>query len=215
MQCVNIDQFDLELLVKCARSSKNAVTRNHVFSLFCTLSKVIPDKVLDHILDILIIAGESAITQVCFDCILFCSYLLLFVLYMAQETDGLKWMQLWVYLCYFFIFIYFLIFAILLNAYQDFWSFKFSFLIFVLIMMLRVYLCWRIILGIHFFNFLEKKAFLNYSRRYVVRIWSFFLGDSYLMPISLCNFSCHCSHPFLTVLLILNAEFTPLNSCTP
>lgn len=62
-ECVTIDQLGLEFLVKCARSSKNAVTRNHVFSLFCTLSKVIPDKVLDHILDILIIAGESAITQ--------------------------------------------------------------------------------------------------------------------------------------------------------
>lgn len=78
MQCVIIDQFDLELLVKCARSSNNAVTRNHVLSLFCTLLKVIPDEVLDHILDILIIAGESAITQVCFGSVLLCNYLLLF-----------------------------------------------------------------------------------------------------------------------------------------
>ncbi|KAI5670288.1 hypothetical protein M9H77_10652 [Catharanthus roseus] len=63
LEGATLDQFDMELLVKCARSTKDAVTRNHVFSLFSILAKVIPDKVLDHILDILIVMGESAITQ--------------------------------------------------------------------------------------------------------------------------------------------------------
>lgn len=55
--------FDVELLVKCARSSKDAVTRNHVFMLLSTIAKVVPDRVLDHILDILTVVGESAVTQ--------------------------------------------------------------------------------------------------------------------------------------------------------
>lgn len=78
MQGATLDQFDMELLVKCARSTKDAVTRNHVFSLFSILAKVIPDKVLDHILDILIVMGESAITQVCF-VVHICSYIFLFI----------------------------------------------------------------------------------------------------------------------------------------
>lgn len=55
--------FDVELLVKCARSSKDAVTRNHIFLLLSTIAKVVPDRVLDHILDILTVVGESAVTQ--------------------------------------------------------------------------------------------------------------------------------------------------------
>ena len=56
--------FDLQLLVSCARSSSDAVTRNHAFSLITTLVKIIPDKVLDQILDILAAVGDSTITQV-------------------------------------------------------------------------------------------------------------------------------------------------------
>ncbi|KAG8390231.1 hypothetical protein BUALT_Bualt01G0062300 [Buddleja alternifolia] len=55
--------FDLQLLVSCARSSSDAITRNHVFSLITTLAKIIPDKVLDKIVDILTAIGESTITQ--------------------------------------------------------------------------------------------------------------------------------------------------------
>ncbi|XP_057776784.1 uncharacterized protein At3g06530 isoform X2 [Salvia miltiorrhiza] len=55
--------FDLQLLVSCARSSSDAVTRNHAFSLITTLVKIIPDKVLDQILDILAAVGESTVTQ--------------------------------------------------------------------------------------------------------------------------------------------------------
>lgn len=55
--------FDVELLVKCARFASDAVTRNHVFSLLSTIAKVVPETVLDQILDILTIIGESAVTQ--------------------------------------------------------------------------------------------------------------------------------------------------------
>ncbi|KAK4436389.1 hypothetical protein Salat_0802600 [Sesamum alatum] len=58
-----VHNFDLQLLVSCARSSGNAVTRNHVFSLITTLVKIIPDKVVDQILDILCAIGESTVTQ--------------------------------------------------------------------------------------------------------------------------------------------------------
>ncbi|KAL3521384.1 hypothetical protein ACH5RR_019533 [Cinchona calisaya] len=57
------NMFDLELLVKCARLASDAVTRNHALSLFSAVAKVIPDKVLDHILDILNVIGESAVIQ--------------------------------------------------------------------------------------------------------------------------------------------------------
>ncbi|XP_073126244.1 uncharacterized protein At3g06530 isoform X2 [Henckelia pumila] len=55
--------FDLQLLVNCARSSSDAVTRNHVFLLITTLAKIVPDRVLDQILDILTAIGESTVIQ--------------------------------------------------------------------------------------------------------------------------------------------------------
>ncbi|KAK3026432.1 hypothetical protein RJ639_041444 [Escallonia herrerae] len=58
-----VNHLDLELLVKCARSTKDTTTRNHVFSLLSTIAKIIPERVLDHILDFLTIIGESAVTQ--------------------------------------------------------------------------------------------------------------------------------------------------------
>ncbi|CAI9091980.1 OLC1v1027104C1 [Oldenlandia corymbosa var. corymbosa] len=58
-----VNKFDLELLVKCARLSSDIVTRNHVLSLFSTIAKTMPDKVLNHILDILNIIGESAVSK--------------------------------------------------------------------------------------------------------------------------------------------------------
>ncbi|KAI3471008.1 hypothetical protein Pfo_027671 [Paulownia fortunei] len=58
-----IHNYDLRLLVSCARSPCDAVTRNHAFSLITTLVKIIPDKVLDQILDILTAIGESTVTQ--------------------------------------------------------------------------------------------------------------------------------------------------------
>ncbi|KAL3650395.1 hypothetical protein CASFOL_006798 [Castilleja foliolosa] len=57
------DSFDLPLLVSCARSSTDAITRNHAFSLITSLVKIIPDKVLDQILDILTAMGDCTVTQ--------------------------------------------------------------------------------------------------------------------------------------------------------
>lgn len=60
-----MNNFDLKLLINCARSTKDEITRNQVFSLLSTVAKVAPDKVLAHIVDICTLIGESAVTQVC------------------------------------------------------------------------------------------------------------------------------------------------------
>lgn len=60
----NSVNFDVELLIKCARSASNMVTRNQIFSLLSAISRAKPDEVLDHILEILVVIGESAVTQV-------------------------------------------------------------------------------------------------------------------------------------------------------
>lgn len=57
------DKFDIKLLLVCARSTKDATTRNQVFSLLATIAKVSPDKVFDHLLDIFKVIGESSVTQ--------------------------------------------------------------------------------------------------------------------------------------------------------
>lgn len=59
-----LDSIDVELLIKCAHSAKDGVTHNHILKLLSTITKLVPDKILDHIQDILTVAGESAITQV-------------------------------------------------------------------------------------------------------------------------------------------------------
>ncbi|KAK6794238.1 hypothetical protein RDI58_007691 [Solanum bulbocastanum] len=59
----NSMNFDVELLIKCARSASNMVTRNQIFSLLSAISRAKPDEVLDHILEILVVIGESAVTQ--------------------------------------------------------------------------------------------------------------------------------------------------------
>lgn len=64
MQDGIVESFDIKLLLSCARSADDAATRNHVFSLLSAVAKVIPDRILDHILDILTVIGESAVTQV-------------------------------------------------------------------------------------------------------------------------------------------------------
>lgn len=59
-----INEINIKLLVECAHSAKDGVTLNHVFSLISSVAKVIPDKVLEHILDIVTIIGESAVSQI-------------------------------------------------------------------------------------------------------------------------------------------------------
>ncbi|XP_038896984.1 uncharacterized protein At3g06530 [Benincasa hispida] len=57
-------EIDIKLLVDCAHLSKDGVTRNHVYSLISFVSKVIPEKLVEHMLDILSLIGESAVRQV-------------------------------------------------------------------------------------------------------------------------------------------------------
>ncbi|GMI76636.1 hypothetical protein like AT3G06530 [Hibiscus trionum] len=59
-----VDEIDIKLLVGCARLTKDAVTRNHVFTLLSIVAKLVPNKILEHILDILTVIGESAVSQI-------------------------------------------------------------------------------------------------------------------------------------------------------
>lgn len=58
-----VNNFDLKLMIDCARSTKDEITRNQIFSLLSTVAKVAPDKVVDHIIDICTLIGESTVTQ--------------------------------------------------------------------------------------------------------------------------------------------------------
>ncbi|KAK7852331.1 uncharacterized protein CFP56_039361 [Quercus suber] len=59
-----LNEIDIKLLVECAHSAKDGVTLNLVFSLISSVAKVVPEKVLEHILDILTVIGESAVSQI-------------------------------------------------------------------------------------------------------------------------------------------------------
>lgn len=59
-----LNVVDIRLLVECACSAKDGVTRNHVFSLLSGIAKVVPDKLSDHISDILAVVGGSTVSQV-------------------------------------------------------------------------------------------------------------------------------------------------------
>ncbi|KAK7320388.1 hypothetical protein VNO77_29813 [Canavalia gladiata] len=56
--------IDIKLLIECARTSNVVVTRNQVFSLLSAVTRVFPGEILDHILDILPVIGEAAVTQI-------------------------------------------------------------------------------------------------------------------------------------------------------
>ncbi|XP_044468232.1 uncharacterized protein At3g06530-like [Mangifera indica] len=58
-----LNVVDIRLLVECACSAKDGVTRNHVFSLLSGIAKVVPDKLSDHISDILAVVGGSTVSQ--------------------------------------------------------------------------------------------------------------------------------------------------------
>ncbi|GAA0150254.1 RNA metabolism protein [Lithospermum erythrorhizon] len=60
---VDINESDIKLLISCARTANDTATRNHAFSLLAAIAKVLPDKVVEHILDILVVTGESAVAQ--------------------------------------------------------------------------------------------------------------------------------------------------------
>lgn len=58
------DEINIKLLIDCARNSNIVVTRNHVFSLLSAVTRVFPGEVLEHMLDILTVTGEAAVTQI-------------------------------------------------------------------------------------------------------------------------------------------------------
>ncbi|CAI8586853.1 unnamed protein product [Vicia faba] len=58
------DEINIKLLIECARTTNVLVTRNHIFTLLSAVIKVLPEKVFGHILDILPVIGESAVTQI-------------------------------------------------------------------------------------------------------------------------------------------------------
>ncbi|KAM5557014.1 uncharacterized protein ABKV19_024415 [Rosa sericea] len=59
-----VNEINVKHLVECAHSAKDGVTRNHVFSLISSITKIVPEKVLEHMLDIFAVIGESAVTQI-------------------------------------------------------------------------------------------------------------------------------------------------------
>ncbi|XP_028799979.1 uncharacterized protein At3g06530 isoform X2 [Neltuma alba] len=58
------NEINFNVLIVCAHSSKDVVTRNHVFSLLSAVAKAFPEEVFGHILDIVAVVGESTITQI-------------------------------------------------------------------------------------------------------------------------------------------------------
>ncbi|CAH8356699.1 unnamed protein product [Eruca vesicaria subsp. sativa] len=58
------NEINVKLLVEFAHSSNDGVTRNYIFSLFTSVVKIVPDRVLDHIISILTLVGESTVTQI-------------------------------------------------------------------------------------------------------------------------------------------------------
>ncbi|GMJ01001.1 hypothetical protein like AT3G06530 [Hibiscus trionum] len=59
-----VDEIDIKRLVDCARLTKDGTTRNHVFTLLSTVAKLVPNRILEHILDMLTVIGESAVSQI-------------------------------------------------------------------------------------------------------------------------------------------------------
>ncbi|XP_056866577.1 uncharacterized protein At3g06530 isoform X3 [Raphanus sativus] len=57
-------EINVKMLVEFAQSSNDGVIRNYVFSLFTSIVNIVPDRVLDHIISILTLVGESTVTQI-------------------------------------------------------------------------------------------------------------------------------------------------------
>ncbi|CAN8269591.1 unnamed protein product [Cochlearia groenlandica] len=58
------NEIDIKMLVEFAHLSNDGVMRNYIFSLFTSIVKIVPDRVLDHIVSILTLVGESTVTQI-------------------------------------------------------------------------------------------------------------------------------------------------------
>lgn len=59
------NKLNINLLVECAHSAKDAATRNHIFLLLSSVAKISSGLLSEHIVDLFAIVGESAIKQVC------------------------------------------------------------------------------------------------------------------------------------------------------
>ncbi|CAJ1971386.1 unnamed protein product [Sphenostylis stenocarpa] len=58
------NEINIKLMIECARNSNNDITRNHVFSVLAAIARAFTEEVLEHILDILAVIGEAAVTQI-------------------------------------------------------------------------------------------------------------------------------------------------------
>ncbi|KAK8952929.1 hypothetical protein KSP40_PGU017461 [Platanthera guangdongensis] len=56
-------KLNINLLVKCTLSAKDITTRNHIFSLLTSVAKISSEWLSEHIDDLFVIVGESAIKQ--------------------------------------------------------------------------------------------------------------------------------------------------------
>ncbi|KAG5109390.1 hypothetical protein JHK82_038613 [Glycine max] len=59
-----INEINIKLLIECARNSTGSVTCNHVFSVLSAVTRVFAGEVLEHMLDILEVIGQAAVTQI-------------------------------------------------------------------------------------------------------------------------------------------------------
>lgn len=92
-----VNEINIKVLVECAHSANDGVTRNHVFSLITSITKITPQKVLEHIEDIFKIIGESAVTQVwlIFPCALLYFNAILINNNMIPLVGSLLWCLTW------------------------------------------------------------------------------------------------------------------------
>ncbi|XP_027939226.1 uncharacterized protein At3g06530 [Vigna unguiculata] len=56
-------EINIKLLIKCAQNS-DVITRNHIFSVLSAITRVYPEEILEYMLDILVVIGEAAVTQI-------------------------------------------------------------------------------------------------------------------------------------------------------
>ncbi|KAF7836313.1 uncharacterized protein G2W53_011172 [Senna tora] len=58
------NDFNVKVLIELTHSTKDLVTRSHIFSLLSAVTKVFPEEVFGHILEIVAVIGESCVTQI-------------------------------------------------------------------------------------------------------------------------------------------------------
>ncbi|XP_020693820.1 uncharacterized protein At3g06530 isoform X3 [Dendrobium catenatum] len=57
------NKLNINLLVECAQSAKDATTRNHIFLLLSSVAKISSGLLSEHIVDLFVMVGDSAIKQ--------------------------------------------------------------------------------------------------------------------------------------------------------